>query len=206
MRAHLRTWGLCTATRRSGCRCKGGSPSRKSLREALRLRPDDVDVLNELGVAVWRQGRAGRGRGDLPPGVSDLAPNDFRILTNLGLALYELGRIDEAGDYYRRALQIRPDTFEAVMNLGIVLSDQGRFDEAAVWLEAALQLRPDSADALHNIGMNLGRQGRWARGDRLLRAGAAPAARVPRRAPESCVRAALSRAITSAAGRSMNGA
>ncbi len=27
-------------------------------REALRLRPDDVDIMNELGVAVWRQGRS----------------------------------------------------------------------------------------------------------------------------------------------------
>ena len=31
-------------------------------REALRLRPDDVDVLNELGAAVWRQGRRPRPR------------------------------------------------------------------------------------------------------------------------------------------------
>ena len=30
----------------------------KSLRESLRLRPDDPEVLNNLGTTVWEQGRA----------------------------------------------------------------------------------------------------------------------------------------------------
>ena len=34
-------------------------------REALRLRPDDIDVLNELGAGGLAAGTAGRGRGDL---------------------------------------------------------------------------------------------------------------------------------------------
>ena len=83
------------------------------------------------------------------------------MLNNLGLALYNQGRIDEAGDCYRRALELQPDTFDSLMNLGIVLSDQGKFDEAMHWLASGAQLRPDSADILQNIGMNLGRQGRW---------------------------------------------
>jgi Flp pilus assembly protein TadD len=129
-------------------------------REALRLRPDDVDVLNELGVAVWRQGRPAEAEA-IYLRARQIDPNDFRILTNMGLALQEQGRFDEAAELYRRALQIRPDTYEAVMNLGVVISNQGYFDEATEWLQAAQQLRPDSADALQNVGMNLGRQGRW---------------------------------------------
>jgi Flp pilus assembly protein TadD len=129
-------------------------------RAALRLRPDDVDVLNELGVAVWRQGRPAEAE-EICRRAQQLAPNDFRILTNLGLAIHEQGRLDEAATFYRRALEIRPDTFEAVMNLGVVISNDGKFDEASEWLEAALRLRPDSADALQNVGMNLGRQGQW---------------------------------------------
>ena len=129
-------------------------------REALRLRPDDVDVLNELGVAVWRQGRPAEAEA-IYLQACQIAPNDFRVLTNLGLALHSQRRIDEAGESFRRALAIRPDVFEAVMNLGIVYSDQGKFDEATGWLESALELRPDSADALQNFGMNLGRRGKW---------------------------------------------
>jgi len=128
-------------------------------REALRLRPDDVDILNELGVALWRQGRSDEAE-EIYERACRIEPNDFRILTNLGLALYSLGRIDEAGASYRKALEIRLDTFDAVMNLGIVLTDQGGFDEALTWLYRAHELRPDSADALQNIGLNLACQGR----------------------------------------------
>ena len=100
-------------------------------REALRLRPDDVDILNELGAALWRQRRSAEAEA-IYRQADQLQPNDFRILTNLGLALYEQGRVDEAGDCYRRALQIDPDAFDAQVNLGIVLSDQGKFDEATI--------------------------------------------------------------------------
>ncbi len=129
-------------------------------RESLRLRPDNVDMLNELGVAVWRQGRHVEAEA-IYLEAHALRPNDFRVLNNLGLALYNQGRIDEAGDCYRAALAAQPDAFDARMNLGIVLSDQGNFHEAAEWLEAARELRPNSADILQNLGMNLGRQGKW---------------------------------------------
>ena len=129
------------------------------LREALRIRPDDVDILNELGVALWRQGRSAEAEA-VYLRASRLEPRDFRILTNLGLALYSLGRIEEAGASFRNALENRPDTFDAVMNLGIVLTDQGDFDEALTWLNRAHELRPGSADALQNLGMNLACQGR----------------------------------------------
>ncbi len=127
-------------------------------REALRVRPDDVDVLNELGVAVWRQGRSAEAEA-IYRQACNIKPDDFRVLTNLGLAIYQLGRIDEAGECYRQAIAIQPQAFDAIMNLGVVLSDTGRFAEAAQWLEAALFLRPDSADVLVNAGMNLARQG-----------------------------------------------
>jgi len=129
-------------------------------REALSIRPDDVDVLNELGVAVWRLGRPTEAE-EIYLQACRIKPDDFRVLTNLGLALYNQGRIDEAGNCYRRAIQIQPKAFDALMNLGIVFSDQARYDEATDYLRAAHTLRPNSADILQNLGFNLGRQGRW---------------------------------------------
>jgi Flp pilus assembly protein TadD len=127
-------------------------------REALRFRPDDVDVLNELGVAVWRQGRSAEAEA-IYRRARELRPGDFRLLTNMGLAVYSQGRIDEAGDLYRAAIEAQPNNFDAIMNLGIVLTDQGRFEEGMDLLRIALALRPDSADALQNVGMNLARRG-----------------------------------------------
>jgi Flp pilus assembly protein TadD len=128
-------------------------------RDALVFRPDDIDVLNELGVAVWRSGRAAEAEA-IYRRACRLKETDFRILTNLGLALQEQGRVDEAVDSYRRALAAQPDSFDARMSLGVALSDQGRFDEASEWLDSALELQPDSAEAIQNRGMNAFRLGR----------------------------------------------
>jgi Flp pilus assembly protein TadD len=130
------------------------------LREALRLRPDDGDLLNELGLSVWKQGRAAEAEPFFRR-AREIKPDDFRILTNLGLALYDQDRIDEASECYRLAIEIQPDAFDALMNMGLVRSDQRKFDEATAWLDAAYRLRPNSADLIQVIGINLGRQGRW---------------------------------------------
>jgi Flp pilus assembly protein TadD len=129
------------------------------LRDVLPLRPNDVEVLIELGAAVWRQRRWAEAEA-IYRRAYDAKPDDFRVLNNLGLALYEQRRLDEAGDFYRRALRIQPDTFNSQMNLGIVLSDQGKFDEAMEWFLSAQQLQPNSIEILQNLAMNLTRQGR----------------------------------------------
>ncbi len=134
--------------------------SERYSREAFGLRPDDVDILNVLGLALWRQGRSAEAEA-IYVRAREIEPNDFRILTNLGLALYSLGRLEEAGDALCKALELEPDTFDAVMNLGLVRSDQGDFTLAAQLLERALEMRPESADALQNISVNLSRQGHW---------------------------------------------
>jgi Flp pilus assembly protein TadD len=129
------------------------------LREARRLWPNDIDLINELGLTVWRQGRAAEAE-DLYRRALPIKPDDFRILTNLAVALYEQDRFDEAGEFCRRAIQHQPNAFDAHMNMGVMLSEQGKFDEATGWLDRAHQLQPDAPDIFLNRGMNLFRQGR----------------------------------------------
>jgi Flp pilus assembly protein TadD len=130
-------------------------------REALRLRPDDVEVMNELGVAVWKQGREREAEEILRRAVR-ISPDHFGVLTNLGLALMSQHREAEAADYFRAAIRVQPDAFHARMNLGNVISNSGDFEGATEWLLSALGICPDSAEALQNIAINLARQGRWA--------------------------------------------
>jgi Flp pilus assembly protein TadD len=129
-------------------------------REALRLRPDDVDALNELGVAVWRQGREGEAE-EIYRRACRLGPDDFRMHTNLGLVLMAQGRTDEAADCFHEALRIEPGAFHARMKLGVVISNGGDFEGAMGPLMAALELCPDSAEAMQSLAMNLLRQGKW---------------------------------------------
>ena len=144
---------LATETPR---RCRS-LPSRRT----LHLNPDDADVLNNLGTAVWEQGR-------VPEAMAyylrahQFKPRDFGILNNLGIALWDQGRPERAVTFYRRALEIEPNSFDTRMNLGVSLSDLGQFDEALDWIRSSLEIQPDSADAWDNVGMTLARQGHWA--------------------------------------------
>jgi len=130
-------------------------------REALRIQPDDIDLLNALGVSVWRQGRPAEAE-DIFRRAIAIKPDAAYLWTNLGLFQAEQDRNAEAADSFRAAVRLEPDAFVARMNLGIALSDLGKFAEASEWLDAALALEPNSPEALQNVGMNLSRQMRWA--------------------------------------------
>ena len=130
------------------------------LQEAFRLRPNDADIMNKLGSALWELGRPFEAE-PLFRSAHELQPDDAEMLNNLGLARWDLGRPSDAAECYRQALQVQPDFLDAQMNLGVVLSDLGHFDEALEWLRGVVQRRPDLADALQNFGMTLARLGKW---------------------------------------------
>jgi Flp pilus assembly protein TadD len=134
--------------------------SEASAREALRLRPDDADAMNGLGVAVWKQGRAEEAEAILRR-AAERDPDHFGALTNMGLLLMDRRRDHEAAECFRAAIRARPDAFHARMNLGNLISNGGDFEGAEEWLLSALELSPDSPEALQNVAINRARQGRW---------------------------------------------
>jgi tetratricopeptide (TPR) repeat protein len=130
------------------------------VREALRLAPDDPDLLNKLGSALWEQGWPDKSESFFARAV-ELKPDDWVIRNNLGLALWDQGRPAEAAECYRQVLRLNPAANDARMNLGVVLSDLGRFEEAFEHLQEAVRVDPTSPDCIQNLGMTLGRMGRW---------------------------------------------
>ena len=127
-------------------------------REVLRLLPDHASALNNLGTAIWRQGRVHEAEECYRRAlVHD--PNDFAILNNLGNVLWEQGRLDEAVRWFRPAVALRPDSPVVLMNLGVTLSDLGAFDEALGFIRESLRLLPDSPESHVNLGNTLARQG-----------------------------------------------
>jgi len=83
------------------------------------------------------------------------------MLSNLGVVLAESGRLDEAIDCHRRALEISPDYGRAHNNLGIALQLSGRLDVAVQHYRRALEINPNSAPTHNNLGTalrNLGRR------------------------------------------------
>ncbi len=130
----------------------------KSLRESLRLRPDDPEVLNNLGTTVWEQGRAAEATAYYLRALQ-FRPRDFGILNNLGIALWDQDRPERAVVFYRRALDIQPDSLDTQINLAVALSDLGEFDDALTLLRKVLVLNPNSPEAWDNAGMTFARQG-----------------------------------------------
>jgi len=65
----------------------------------------------------------------------------------------EEGRLEEAIDSYRRALQLKPTHVEALNNLGLALMERGTLREALSSFEQALAIMPGYVKALYNLGV-----------------------------------------------------
>src|SRR6202165_2907879 len=80
-----------------------------------------------------------------------------------GWALSHLGRLDEATEDCKQAIQLDPDFGNPYNDIGVYLMQKGKFDEAIPWLGKAKQAR--RYEPRQFPFMNLGRvylkQGRW---------------------------------------------
>jgi tetratricopeptide (TPR) repeat protein len=84
---------------------------------------------------------------------------DFLANYNLGALLQSRGGLDEAGLYYRKALQIEPASATARNSLATVLMLQGHLPEAALELRTALQADPNYLNARYNLARTLAASG-----------------------------------------------
>ncbi|MFN0317290.1 MAG: tetratricopeptide repeat protein [Burkholderiales bacterium] len=123
----------------------------KWYRRALEIKPDYLDAMVSLGVALWRTGGF-----DESVKILERArlkqPASFEVTANLGNALFESGRHEEAMGVYREALALKPSSADAHNNLGRALLALGKKDEATLSFERALELGPEHAEALYNLG------------------------------------------------------
>lgn len=129
-------------------------------RQALAACPEDADLLNNMGTAVWFLGRLDDAE-DYYRQAHRIQPESHSYLNNLGNIQRARGRIDEAETCYRRSLEIAPHAIESRINLGVALSDLSRLEESETLLREVVAIRPDIPDAHLNLGTTLTRLGRW---------------------------------------------
>jgi hypothetical protein len=86
-------------------------------------------------------------------------PNSPVIYNNFGNALRQKGRVDDAIDYYKFALELDPNYFHARYNLSIALALRGRYDEAVEQCRIYLAACPDDAEMYTNLGVILRAKG-----------------------------------------------
>jgi tetratricopeptide (TPR) repeat protein/thiol-disulfide isomerase/thioredoxin len=110
-------------------------------REALKLNPDHLIVLENLGNAYRQQKNWDEARGVLERAVA-VGPQDPEANYSLGMVFAQLNDNDRAYEYLQRALKYRPGYPEALNNLGVLYLRTGRRDEAVASFEECIRVAP----------------------------------------------------------------
>src|SRR4051812_7896869 len=80
--------------------------ARKEFESAQKLRPDDADVLNLLGLVYFKTNAFPEAEVIYRRLAKD-NPNVFILHSNLGLILYKQGKLDDAEEHLRRSVELR---------------------------------------------------------------------------------------------------
>jgi tetratricopeptide (TPR) repeat protein len=137
-------------------------------RRGLAVAPENVELLNALGFALFQQGESREAVAALEKAL-EVDPKHWKAHNNLALAAIDLGELELAEAHYRESLAIEPQP--AIYNdLGFVLERQGLADEAVALYRKTLELDPASATAHYNLGASLARSGELAEAERHFRA------------------------------------
>ncbi|MGO8701659.1 MAG: tetratricopeptide repeat protein [Limisphaerales bacterium] len=112
-----------------------------------------------LGVLTWSQCGEYANAETLWRATIAKNPSSWMARENLGVALADKGRIDDAIEQYRRALELHPDFAQAHNDLGAALFRKGMAAEAVAQYREAIRDDPNDANAHYNLGNALAKQG-----------------------------------------------
>src|SRR5437763_5500291 len=110
--------------------------ARRELEQAQRLRRDDADVLNLLGLVYFKTNAFPEAEVIYRRLVTE-NPNVFILHSNLGLILFKQGKLDEAQRYLLRAVELRPNYAKSHLYLGLLYRQKRKLPEALEHLRFA---------------------------------------------------------------------
>ncbi len=128
--------------------------------EAIRIKPDYVDALNNLGLALLYAGRIDEAIGYFERTLK-VNSRAIEAYLNLSAALIAKGKFAEAVSLCNMGLQIAPDFIDIRINLGRALLKSGRFAEAEKEYKEMLRIQPQNAIVHNDFGVVLSRQGKF---------------------------------------------
>lgn len=127
-------------------------------RGILQREPEHVDALHLLGLVAYQVRRYDLAI-DLIAKAVRLSGDRALFHGNLGEAYRSAGKLGEAEQHLRRALQLDPNLPDVYSNLGNVLRATDRPDEAIAAFRQALRLKASFPEAHNNLGTVLQMQG-----------------------------------------------
>jgi uncharacterized protein (AIM24 family) len=110
--------------------------ARRELEAAQRLRPDDADVLNLLGLVYFKTNAFPEAEVIYRRLIGE-NPNVFILHSNLGLILFKEGKNEEAEQFLRRAIDLRPNYAKSHLYLGLLYRQKKKFAVALEHLKFA---------------------------------------------------------------------
>ncbi len=140
---------------------------------ALQLKPDYTQARNNFGAYLHSRGRYVEAIEQMQLAAADtLYPRRFVVFENLGLAYLETGRVREAEEAFRRALNLNPNQSRSHLELAELYFNTGKIepsynhfqrfqalndgaDARALWLGIRLQRKLENRDAVASYALQL---------------------------------------------------
>jgi len=110
--------------------------ARRELEAAQRMRPEDSDVLNLLGLVYFKTSAFPEAE-VIYRRLAAENPNVFILHSNLGLILFKQGKMDEAERYLVRSIQLRPNYAKSHLYLGLLYKQKNKMELALEHLQFA---------------------------------------------------------------------
>lgn len=121
----------------------------KHFRRAMSLDPRDPYVRNNFAIFECERGRADEALGWFETVAKDRnynAPDG--ALVNAGVCALRVGRMDQAENYFRRALEARPDNSEALLQLASIAAKKEEWLKVRAFVQRRDQVAKPTADSL----------------------------------------------------------
>ena len=86
--------------------------------------------------------------------AAELAPNNYAPYHNLAIAEYELGHMDEAGEYFQKAIDASKSSYApSLFGLSMILYRRGDYAQSEALIRQGLLLAPNSAAGKYCLGL-----------------------------------------------------
>jgi tetratricopeptide (TPR) repeat protein len=137
------------------------------LETGLQLAPKRADLMASLGESYFMAGKVEKAI-DVFKKLLEIE-HSARSYAFLGLSYRNLGRFDEAKQYFQQGLKLDPHNGTCLFNLGFIAERQGDAVSAEAFFQQALKSNPDYADALLELAnIRIGAK-KYAEAEELLR-------------------------------------
>jgi protein O-mannosyl-transferase len=134
-------------------------------RHALAIIRESPITHNNLGAALYEKGdweealEHSEKAVQIDPEIENNRNNLTKTLISLGRDRVDHGKLDDAIQYFNRAVNIAPSDAEAHNYLGIALAMHNELEAATQHFRRAIELQPDRSDIRFNLGNVLAKQG-----------------------------------------------